>query len=151
MPDPLTPEELDIWFKWAGATLLALPTSSPYPREPTACWPDYVRSKHEAYGYNAATQRAPIPNSKQITLMDQLFTLISLEPDPIIRQILHKRALVTPVAFKQIYGWTKLAKLLHSDRRAVARLHHKGLVAIIAAMPEAKIDTYRAHFQRFGS
>lgn len=142
-PKLIDETEVQFWLEWAGQKLLAMKIPSPYPKIPTAAWPTFAQDFHAAYGYTEATLRAAIPHSKEIQLMDEILLLPSLVSDPNIRRLLHARALITPVAQRRLYSWTKLGKMLRTDRRAVARLHEKGLVEILDKLKNNKAYSIR--------
>ena len=143
---PLHPDELLEWLEWSGSKLLAMNIKSPFPREPTAAWPDYAPDKNTAYGYTGERLRPGQPTGFQISLMDQVLQLISLISFVPHRRIVNARSLVTPVANRYLYSWSRLAQMQHTSRYLVIRMHEKGIEEIIGRVPSAKIDAIRQSF-----
>jgi hypothetical protein len=130
-----SPEEIRAWLEWAGAKLLAMHISSPKPKGPHTAWPEFAQDSRQAYGYTNERLRAAIPRSHEIELMDEIQTLPALIDDITVRRIVNARSLVTPVANRYVYSWTKIAYMIHSDRRKVVRLHFSGLNEIAKKIP----------------
>jgi hypothetical protein len=138
-----TPEEIRQWLEWAGSKLLAMSISSPRPKGYKTAWPEYADDYKQAYGYTGERLRPPRPQSTEIALMDKLLTFPSLIVDVNTRRIVNSRSLVTPVSNRYLYSWTKLAYMLHVDRRRVIRLHYNGLLEISGKLPAEKVDILR--------
>ena len=145
MVSPASETEVQDWLEWAGSKLLALRIPSPAPKGPHIAWPEYASSP-DGYGYTKNTLRAAAPTRFEITLMDEILLLPNLIPDITLRRIVHARALVAPVSLRYVYSWPKIAVMVHSDRKAVARLHTKGLRCIAKALREEKASALRQSF-----
>lgn len=139
-----SPEEIRTWLEWAGSKLLAMSISSPKPRGPHTSWPAFADDAKVAYGYTGERLRPPLPRSYEIELMDKILLFPMLIPDITVRRIVHSRALVTPVSNRYLYSWTKIAFMLHTDRRRVVRLHFSGLCEIERRLSPEKVDAVRA-------
>jgi Domain of unknown function (DUF6362) len=136
-------QEVKEWLEWAGAKLLAFPTSSPAPRGYRVAWPEFAADARQAYGYTRETLRAGAPSAREIALMDELLALPGLISDPNMRRIVHCRALVTPVLGRYIYSYTKIALVLHSNGRRIAVLHQRGLGEIARKLPREQGEALR--------
>jgi hypothetical protein len=142
----LTEDEVRLWLEWAGSKLLAMHITSPYPREPSAAWPAYVQEAIVAYGYSNIRLRPPQPTKLEIDLMDEILYLPSLAQDVTTLRILQVRSLVTPVSNRYLYSWTKIAHLLHSDKRNIQRKYRNGLGEIVIRTSRSKAYTLRHSF-----
>lgn len=142
-PPRASPEELRSWLEWAGSKLLAMHISSPAPRGPHTSWPIYADDAIQAYGYTGERLRPALPRSEEIELMDKILLFPNHINDITSRRIVNSRALVTPVSNRYLYSWSKLAFMLHMDRRRVIRLHFSGLCEIGSALALEKIDAIR--------
>lgn len=143
----VTDDEIKTWLEWAGARLLSLNLASPLPKGPHVSWPAYAQDSRVAYGYTQERLRAAHVSSAEIKLMDELLILPSLIPDVLIRRIVNARILVTPVSNRYVYSWTRLAYMLHSDRRRVARLYDNGINEIARKLRRSQIDAFRKSFE----
>ena len=141
------PEELQLWFEWAGSKLLALRVKSPAPAGPQSCWPDYADEPNQAYGYTGERVRPAIPRAAEINLMDQIFELTALISEPHIRRIIHARSLVTPVLGRHLYSWPKIALMLHCNKQTAARYYFNGLAQIGRRISAEKVDALRTHYK----
>ena len=139
----IEPNELNDWLEWAGSKLLAMSLPQAGPKEFRSAWPNFAQDAREAYGYSGEKLRPARPGSKEITLMDEILTFPILVTDVTTRRIINARCLVTPVSNRHLYSWSRIAELLHSDRRSVAGRYTKGLREIAVALPESKIDAVR--------
>ena len=139
----LTPEELAEWLAWAGSKLLAMNLSDGSPRPPAIAWPAYANDASAAYGYTGERLRPPRPTSFEIELMDKILALPMLCRAVHVRKIINARLLVTPVSNRHLYSWTKIAYVMHTDARRVARLHRQGLNEIIGALAPEKANAFR--------
>lgn len=142
------PSEIGEWLEWAGARLLALNLPSAAPSGYKSNWPEYAPDARIAYGYSGERLRAPKVTAPEIALMDKMLALPSLVPDITLRRIIHARALVTPVGNRYLYSWTKLAQMLHTERRRVAQLHERGLIAICQRLPSEQAYVLRETYTR---
>ena len=143
---PATPLEVREWLDWAGAKLLSLPKARLYPAPPGVCWPDFAPDANSAYGYTGATLRSTHPTSAEIDLMDRVLELTMLIPDPTVRRIVGARSLTHPISARPIYSFRKIALLLHSDARIVARRYVSGLAIITTQLAPSKAYAFRHFF-----
>jgi len=139
----VAPEEVREWLEWAGSKLLAMNIASPKPKQYKTAWPEFAQDHRMAYGYTGERLRPAQPRSTEIELMDKLLLFPNLITDVTSRRIVNSRALVTPVSNRYLYSWSKLAFMLHRDRRTVIRLHYSGLCEISSNLPPEKIDAIR--------
>jgi hypothetical protein len=149
MSQPLSISELTLWLEWAGSTLLSIGITSPLPRSPHVLWPDYPPEVKLAYGYSDERLRPIKSSAPEIQFMDELLLLPNLIRNVTERRIVNARLLVTPLSSRYLYSWTRLAIMLHMDRRGVAKLHEKGLREIIHKLDEKKIHTFRQKVNQF--
>lgn len=138
----VAPEEVKEWLEWGGSKLLALQVSSPKPKGPHTSWPDYA-DEWTAKGWTQERLRPPTPQAKEIVLMDEILALPGLITDITVRRIVNSRALVTPVSQRYLFSWTKIAFILHTDRKRVVRLHFSGLCEIARRLPAGQAYTIR--------
>jgi hypothetical protein len=119
----------------AGATLLAMPAKG-YSTQLRQMKFDIVHTALEAYGWQSAAARPPMPSAAEISAMDEAFGWLALIPEPkfMIRRILGARALVHPLTGRHIYPWRRLAVMLGADHKSVQRWHGQGLVMLEAAL-----------------
>jgi len=119
----------------AGATLLAMPAHG-YSTQLRQMKFDVVHSALEAYGWQAAGARPPVPSATDITLMDEAFSWLALIPEQkyVLRRILGARALVHPMTGRHIYPWRRLAALLGADHKSVQRWHGQAVAMLVQAL-----------------
>jgi hypothetical protein len=121
----------------AGRVLLALPNKGPSTHLRTTRH-DVVESVVEAYGWAHvdARLRPAIPNSAQITRMDEALDWIPTIPVDryVIRRIVGARALVSPITERHLFPWRRLGALLGADHKAIQRWHAQGIGIIVNAL-----------------
>jgi len=119
----------------AGATLLAMPARG-YSTQLRQMKFDIVHSALEAYGWQSAGARPPMPSAAEITRMDEAFTWLGLIPEEkyVLRRILGARALVHPLTGRHIYPWRRLAALLGADHKSVQRWHGQAVAMLVQAL-----------------
>ena len=147
--EALTPEELQLWLEWSGSKLLAMNIRSPFPKEPNSAWPEFASDATLAYGYSGERLRPAHPSSFEIELMDKLLALPSFIKDVNARKIVNARAMVAPISNRYLYSWSKIAFMLHTDKRLVRRLHHRGLCEIVSHLQQEKIYAIRLLLSTF--
>ena len=147
LPPSLPLDELEIWLQWSGRVLLSMNIKSPFPKEPGCCWPEYVTTFSEAYGYTAETLRPPQPLPGQIKLMDTLLDLPNYIERVEWRRVVQMRLLITPVSFRQIYPFRRIAKEVHTSPQTAMIRYKKGLQEIVELLPPKKIHTIRLSFE----
>lgn len=146
----------------AGATLMALPGGAAMERIKSNM-PDYVRDGNESYGWNATKQRPPRPTADAIDRMDRTLSWVRLIPasgpeadtrsrngGATLRRIVHARLLVDPLSYAQtpdapkyLIDWTRLARMMGADVKAV-KLWHGAALGLIADRLEAKLMAQKA-------
>ena len=135
---PAMAEAIIARLEEAGRTLLALPQTG---------WSTRLRSSRleiihaaaEAYGHEPSARLRPaMPDSTQVTRMDEAFAWLMLIPQDryVLRRIVGARAMVSPVTAKHLYPWRRLASLLGADHKAVQRWHAEGIAIIARAQPQ---------------
>ncbi|MBN9510731.1 MAG: hypothetical protein J0I21_16685 [Alphaproteobacteria bacterium] len=119
----------------AGRTLLALPRTGPSPALRMSAW-EVVQAASDAYGWQAARLRPPVPDAAQVTRMDEALAWIALIPQGryVLRRIVGARALVHPLTERHLYPWRRLGAALGADHKAVQRWHAQGIDMILAAL-----------------
>jgi hypothetical protein len=133
------PEDVQFCLEWAGQRLLSMQIGSPRPKGFKVAWPEYADDSKLAYGYTGHRLRPARPQAAEIALMDKVLEFPSLISDVTARRVVHARCLVTPLSNRYLYSWTKLAFMLHMDKRRVVRIHYRGLLEIAACLPPEKI------------
>src|SRR4051812_18736112 len=129
--------EIEARLEHAGATLLALPATGTRPAGFRCAWPAIVHDFREAYGWNAARMRPPVPSPADIDMMDEALGWLALIPNDrfVLRRIVAARALVAPLtgrhlSGRHLYSWRRLGRVLGADHRAVQRWHADGIRCI---------------------
>jgi len=119
----------------AGATLLAMPAKG-YSTQLRQMKFDIVHTALEAYGWQSAAARPPMPSAADISAMDEAFGWLALIPEQkfMIRRILGARALVHPLTGRHIYPWRRLGVMLGADHKSVQRWHGQGLAMLEAVL-----------------
>lgn len=145
-PEPPEPSEIRDWLEWAGSQMLSLSVPRIRPSSYRSFWPEIPPDPIVAYGFNPTRLRPPPPGSEAIKIMDGIFDLILLVPHIQTRRILQARALVSPLNGRYLYGWTTLAVILHSNRKAIAAEHKKGLRLISSQIPTVSLARFRRYF-----
>jgi len=128
----LNAEELVRRLEAAGMTLLALPSQghSTHLRQMKFA---VVHTALEAYGWQAAMARPPVPSAADISQMDEAFGWLALIPEAryVLRRILGARALVHPLTGRHLYPWRRLATALGTDHKAVQRWHAQAVALLV--------------------
>lgn len=131
-PQRLNAEEIIARLEAAGATLLAMPSRghSTHLRQMKF---DVVHTVLEAYGWQSAMARPPVPCAADISLMDEAFGWLPLIPEAqyLLRRILGARALVHPLTQRHLYPWRRLASMLGTDHKSVQRWHGQAVALLI--------------------
>jgi hypothetical protein len=128
----LTADEIVARFEAAGATLLALPGRG-YSTQMRTMRLDVVHSALDAYGWQGAAIRPPLPGAAAISQMDETFGWLTLIPEGkfMLRRIVGARALVHPVTLRHIYPWRRLGALLGADHKSVQRWHGQAVALLL--------------------
>ncbi len=146
--DQITPKGIVAALEDAGGVLLSLPNVGFTTRLRTAHY-DIVHAAIEAYGWASAESRLrpPVPNSAQITLMDEAFAWLTLIPSDkyVLRRIVGARALVSPLTGRHLHPWRRLATLLGADHKAIQRWHGQGIAIITQALARQILPATPVH------
>jgi hypothetical protein len=128
-------EEIVARLEAAGATLLAMPQQG-YSTHLRQMKFDVVHTALEAYGWQSAVARPPVPGAGDISLMDEAFGWLVLIPETryVLRRILGARALVHPLTERHIYPWRRLGTMLGTDHKTVQRWHGQGVMLLVQAL-----------------
>lgn len=146
-PTDVQNDEIITWLEWAGAKLIAMPGRRVRPAEPTSLWVDYVQDIRNTDEFRQRLSiRAMAPSAEEITVMDAILPLPSICAEHTTRRVIHARSLVHPVNNRHLYRWTRIAKLLHTDRRTVRRWHHAGIDEIARKIEPDIVHTLRQYF-----
>jgi len=131
----LTAEEMVARFEAAGATLLALPGKG-YSTQIRTMRFDVVQSAADAYGWQNAAVRPPVPSAAAIDQMDEAFGWLTLIPETkyVMRRIVGARALVHPVTLRHLFPWRKIGAMLGADHKSVQRWHGQAVELMLAAL-----------------
>jgi hypothetical protein len=119
----------------AGATLLALPAHG-YSTHLRQMKFDIVHTALEAYGWQNAMARPPVPGAAAISAMDEAFGWLALIPEArfVLRRILGARALVHPLTGRHVYPWRRLAAVLGADHKSVQRWHGQAVALLVQSL-----------------
>lgn len=139
----ITPDEVRLWLEWAGGKMLSIEVRNTRPGSYRSFWPDYPDDKFTAYGYSGERLYPGRPNSYEISLMDEVLNLVVLIPLPLTRRIINARSLVHPLNNRYLYSWSRIAEIIHSDRRMVKRQHRRGLEEISCAVGSEIVNRVR--------
>lgn len=131
----LTAEEIVARFEAAGATLLALPGRG-YSTQIRTMRFDVVHSALDAYGWQGAVLRPPMPSAAAISEMDEVFSWLTLIPEGkyVLRRIVGARALVHPVTLRHLYPWRRIGVMLGADHKSVQRWHGQAVALLRDAL-----------------
>lgn len=138
----ITTETINQWLEWAGERLMSLPSDKVFPQKFKTSWPDYSLDQWQVLNFRPGEHSRPaIPTATDITLMDEILTLITQEiiPSQTQRQILQSRLLINPYTGRHVNSWNKIAKKLHSSRDLIKTRHQQGLNSITRNVPLAKV------------
>lgn len=128
-PGELSPAAISQLLEWAGATLLSTRLSAGRPAAMRGCWPDYLTTFAEAYGWTGERLRPAIPGAHDISCMDVILGWISLIPVHryVLRRIVGARSLVNPLTHRYLFSYARIGTLLGADRRAVVKWYADGV------------------------
>lgn len=117
----------------AGATLLAMRTTSPLPAPYRCALPDVLREAVISYGWTPVDCPPPIPNAAAISRMEATWQWLSYVPDAryTLRRIVAVRSLVDPVTLRHRVRWRALGTLLHCSHEAARGWHRAGITMIV--------------------
>jgi Domain of unknown function (DUF6362) len=119
----------------AGATLLALPGRG-YATQMRTTRFDVVHNALDAYGWQNAAVRPPMPSAAAISQMDEAFSWLTLIPETkyVLRRILGARALVHPVTLRYLFPWRRIGSMLGADHKSVQRWHGQAVALLLEAL-----------------
>jgi hypothetical protein len=128
-------EEIVARFEAAGATLLALPGRG-YSTKIRTMRFDVVHNALDAYGWQGAAVRPPMPGAAAISQMDEVFSWLTIIPEDkyVLRRILGARALVHPVTLRHLFPWRRIGTMLGADHKSVQRWHGQGVELLVKAL-----------------
>jgi hypothetical protein len=131
----VTAEDIVARFEAAGATLLALPGRG-YSTQIRTMRFDVVHSALDAYGWQGAVVRPPMPSASAISQMDEVFGWLTLIPETkyVLRRILGARALVHPVTLRHLFPWRRIGTMLGADHKSVQRWHGQAVELLRVAL-----------------
>lgn len=141
--DSPTPDEVRLWLEWAGLRIMSLPISTK-PDGFRTSMPEYLEDIRTAYGYTGIRLRIPAPSSTEIPLMDEINTLVLIIPNQLQRRVIQARALINPRSGAYMNTWTKIAHMVHLERRRVKVLHERGLGIIALGITNEQVIKIRA-------
>jgi hypothetical protein len=145
----MTQDDIIARLEQAGATLLALRLGYG-PAGHRSSMPEPVREVGVSYGWSRATARPAVPSAAEITAMDQALAWVQFIPADrrVVRRIVNARALVSPSTGRYLFTWSRIARLIGADRRAVARWHAQGIALIAAGLSAGPAARTRSSAQR---
>lgn len=131
----VTAEDIVAQFEAAGATLLALPGRG-YSTQMRTMRFDVVHSALDAYGWQHAAVRPPMPSAAAISQMDETFSWLTLIPESqyVMRRIVGARALVHPVTLRHLFPWRRIGTMLGADHKSVQRWHGQAVLLLLEAL-----------------
>jgi hypothetical protein len=97
---------------------------------------DVVHSALDAYGWQGAVVRPPMPSASAISQMDEVFGWLTLIPEAkyVLRRILGARALVHPVTLRHLFPWRRIGTMLGADHKSVQRWHGQAVELLREAL-----------------
>jgi hypothetical protein len=123
----------------AGCSMLAMPNTG-YSTRLRSSALDVLRSAMDMQGWDqrdsGRTLRPPMPDSAQISRMDEAMGWLKLIPADkvVLRRIVGARSLVSPITERHLYAWRRLGNMLGADHKAVQRWHAQGIEMIVAGL-----------------
>ncbi|MCB5944132.1 DUF6362 family protein [Acidocella sp. KAb 2-4] len=128
----MTADDLIARFEAAGATMLALPSRG-YSTQLRTTKFDVLQSAMEAYGWQAAAVRPPMPSAAEISRMDEAFGWLTMIPETkyVLRRIVGARALVHPISGRHLFPWRRIGAMLGADHKSAQRWHGQGIELIV--------------------
>ena len=127
----VTPDLICDWLEWAGTRLLASPSNKIKPAGPKVIWPDYALETFQVLDFRVGLAlRAPAPASNEIPIMEEILLLPNLCKEVRTRRVLHARCLLNPLTYRNINSWSKIGKMIQSNRETARLIHGKGLVEV---------------------
>ncbi len=131
----MTADDLIARFEAAGATMLALPSRG-YSTQLRTTKFDVLQSAMEAYGWQAAAARPPMPSAAEISRMDEAFGWLTMIPETkyVLRRIVGARALVHPISGRHLFPWRRIGAMLGADHKSAQRWHGQGIGLIVEGL-----------------
>jgi uncharacterized protein DUF6362 len=121
-------------LEWASEKLLALPATSPKPKEYSVAWPTFALDPNEAFGYTELRSRAATPTAFEIEAMDKILAWLSLISDPRYRRAVALRSLIHPVRQRHVLTWTHIGRIMGAAPLSTQRWYTKGISALVAKL-----------------
>lgn len=115
---------------WAGEKLVAMPISSPKPKQFLSYWPETVKNHFEAYGYNTTRLPRLGPDSREITHMDSILAWLRYIPERPVARLVALRILIHPVSQRHLNSWSACARIVGTDRQTAHRWFDRGISAV---------------------
>lgn len=119
----------------AGATLLAMRTTSPLPAPYRCALPAVLRDVYDTWDWkepaSAVDNRPAVPSAAAVTAMDRTFQWLAFIPPRTVRRIVAIRSLVHPLTGRHCVHWRALGKLLHCSHEAARGWHGGGVRMIL--------------------
>jgi hypothetical protein len=136
-PGRMTAEDVVTRLEAAGSALLALPARG-YSTQLRQMKFDIVHTALEAYGWQSAMARAPVPSAGEISRMDEAFGWLALIPEGqyVLRRIVGARALVHPLTGRHLFAWRRLAATLGADHKSIQRWRAQGIEMLVKALAD---------------
>ena len=125
---------------WAGEKLVAMPISSPKPKQYMSYWPEFARNPNEAYGYNSTRLPRLSPTSSEISHMDEILAWLRFIPERPVARLVSLRILIHPVTQRNLNSWSACARIVGTDRQTAHRWFERGVSAIAFATLSTNIS-----------
>lgn len=131
----ISADEIVARLEAAGAALLAMPGRG-YSTQLRTMRFDVVHSALDAYGWQNAAVRPPMPSAAAISQMDEAFGWLAVIPEDkyVLRRILGARALVHPVTLRHLFPWRRIGTMLGADHKSVQRWHGQAVEMLRVAL-----------------
>lgn len=136
----ITPETLEYWLEWAGARLIAMPGKHIGPEPYRVIWPDFSQETFQVLQFRKGTSlRANAPTNAEIPLVDEILLFPNYCSRINHRRIIHVRSLIHPVNGRNLYSWSRIAKLFHSNPQNIKRMYNSGMNEVCDKLPQSKV------------
>lgn len=131
----ISPEIVVHRLERAGATLLAMRTTSPLPAPYRCALPAVLRDVYDTWDWTEPAtswdNRPAVPSAAAVTAMDRTFQWLAFIPPRTVRRIVAIRSLVHPLNGRHCVHWRALGKLLHCSHEAARGWHRAGIAMIV--------------------
>lgn len=129
----MTAPEVVATLERAGRTLLAMGLRG-HSLGMRSWWPDVVHDRADAYGWTGEQVRAPVPEPRVISEMDEAYRWVEMIDSPVRRRIVLARSLVNPVTERHLYSWRRIGQRLGCDHKAAQLWHRQGIEMIVSGL-----------------